>query len=454
VRAIVDISDLAPGGEGVARAEDGRAVFVPFTAPGDRVTVELSASDLRGATPPRAALHAPLVELLHPGPARVAPPCRHFGPLAAGEDERGCGGCEWLHLGYEAQLAAKERALAETLRRIGKLEPGSYCAPPVLPSPSPLRYRSRAKFHLDRGTGRLVFFRRRSHEPVQLRECHLLEPELDALREAAGPALVAARLDAREVTLEWSRHERRGSAHLRLAALGGSTAARAEALLAAVPALSGLVLTADGASSAVVERPVLRHERRPGARAAGLARSRPDVFQQANRGANALLVDAALALLRPDGEDVLELFCGAGNFTGPLAARARTVAAVEGQGPALDLARADLAEPAGGGAARNVRFFAGDALALARAFARESGPGARRFGAALLDPPREGARGVGAALRDLGVPRAVYVSCDPATFARDLRACGEAGYRVETVQAVDMFPQTHHVEAIALLVKS
>ncbi len=184
----------------------------------------------------------------------------------------------------------------------------------------------------------------------------------------------------------------------------------------------------------------------PGDPAAGLARSRPDVFQQANRAANALLVRAALDLLHPDGEDVLELFCGSGNFTAPLSARAHSVSAVEVQGPALDLARADLS-------AGNIRFFGGGALDLVRAFAREMGSGVRRFGAALLDPPRDGAKGIGTALRDLGVPRAVYVSCDPATFARDLRGCLEAGYRLEAVQPVDMFPQTHHVEGVALLVR-
>jgi 23S rRNA (uracil1939-C5)-methyltransferase len=156
-------------------------------------------------------------------------------------------------------------------------------------------------------------------------------------------------------------------------------------------------------------------------------------------------VETALGLLRPDGEDVLELFCGAGNFTAPLAARARAVAAVEVQGPALDLAREDLS------GAGNVRFFAGDALKLALALSRERGPTARRFGAVLLDPPREGAKGIGPALRELGAPRAVYVSCDPATLARDVRACVEAGYRVAAVQPVDMFPQTHHVEGVVLL---
>jgi 23S rRNA (uracil1939-C5)-methyltransferase len=434
VRLELLIEDLAPGGEGVGR-DGARAVFVPWTAPGDRAVVDVPAGEGTG--------HGELVEVRSPGDVRVVPPCRHFGPSARSESH--CGGCEWLHVAYATQLAAKERTVHEALRRIGKLERGSYEARPIVASPAPLRYRSRAKFHVDRATGRLVFFRRRSHLPVRLEECHLLDAELDALRETVGPALRAARLAPREVALEWSRDEARGAAWLLGPEVTAATRARAEALLAAVPALRGVVLQADGAPPALVGDPVLRHARVPGNPAAGVQRSRPDVFGQANRGANALLVETAVALLAPDGEDVLELHCGAGNFTGPLAARARSVAAVEMQGPALDLARADL----GGG---NVRFFAGDALKLALAFARESGPGARRFGAALLDPPREGAKGIGAALRDLGVPRAVYVSCDPATFARDLRACGEAGYRVDSVVPVDMFPQTRHVEAVALLV--
>jgi 23S rRNA (uracil1939-C5)-methyltransferase len=446
----LDIEDLAPGGEGVGRAPDGGSVFVPFTAPGDRVEVDLPAD--RPPPPPGGggtgrgpAAHASLRALVRPGPDRVAPPCRHFGPQRPGE-ERGCGGCEWLHLDYARQLRAKEVALRETLRRIGKLAPDSYQAPPILPSPAALRYRARGKFHLDRATGRLVFFRRRSHEPVLITECHLLEEGLDGLRQALGPALQAARLTVRELTLEWSRHDRLGAAWLQVGALSPAVRERAEALLAGLPALAGVVLTAEGSAPVSVGDPVLRHERRPGDPSAGLQRSRPDVFLQANRGANAALVAEALRLLRPEGEDVLELFCGAGNFTAPLAARARSVHAVEAQGPSLDLARADQAEGP-------VRFFAGDALQLARAFARERGPSARRFGAVLLDPPREGAKGLGVALRDLAVPRAVYVSCDPATFARDLRACVEAGYRVESVQAVDMFPQTHHVEAVALVTR-
>jgi 23S rRNA (uracil1939-C5)-methyltransferase len=454
VRAEIDIDDLAPGGEGVGRSGT-RTVFVPFTAPGDRALADVPVGE--------GPAHGELIALLSPGSARVTPPCRHFGPRdplsprpPSSRDEgregeggraaadRECGGCEWLHVRYEAQLAAKARRLRETLRRIARADPDAVGLRPILGSPSPLRYRARAKFHLDRASGRLAFFRRRSHEPVRLEECHLLLPGLDALRGAVGPALVDARLAPREIALEWSEEDGRGSA---LLALDPTPAARdrAEALLRAVPALAGAILRGEAGPAALVGAPVLRLARVPGRPDAGLQRSRPDVFQQANRGANALLVDAALALLRPEGEDVLELHCGAGNFTAPLAARARTVAAVEGQGPALDLAREDLAS------ARNVRFFAGDALALAHAFARERGTAARRFGAVLLDPPREGARGIGPALRELGAPRAVYVSCDPATLARDVRACVEAGYRIAAVQPVDMFPQTHHVEAVVLL---
>jgi 23S rRNA (uracil1939-C5)-methyltransferase len=457
VRTTVSIDAIAPGGEGVARegapavpGDRPRPVFVPFTAPGDLVEVE--------APPGEGALHAELLRLVSGGPDRVPPPCRHFGPAprATGDPEaralpapdRLCGGCEWLHLAYPAQLAAKERNFFEALRRIGRLDPGSCGARPIVASPDPLRYRSRAKFHFDRASGRLAFYRRRSHEPVRLAECWLLSAPLDALRERTAAALADARLEVREVTLEWSDHEVLGAAALKLAALTPAARARAEGLLAAVPALKGLVLAADGAAPATLGDPVLLHARRPGDPAAGLQRSRPDVFAQANRGANGLLVELATGLLGADGGEVLELYCGAGNFTAALARRARRVHAVEVEGPALELARRDLGGAGAGGA---VRFYAGDSLRLALAFARERTGAAPRFDAVLLDPPREGAKGIATALRDLGAPRCAYVSCDPATLARDVRACVEAGYRVAAAQPVDLFPQTHHVEGVVLL---
>ena len=131
MQCVLDILELAQGGEGVGRVE-ARAVFVPYTAPGDQVAAEVP-----GGTGPA---HASLVEVLRPGKERVEAPCRHFGPGA----RAGCGGCEWLHVAYEAQLAAKQHAFTETLRRIGGLGPGTYRDRGILPSPSPLRYRARA----------------------------------------------------------------------------------------------------------------------------------------------------------------------------------------------------------------------------------------------------------------------------------------------------------------------
>ena len=434
MRLELEIAALAPGGEGVGRA-GARTVFVPFTAPGDRVEVEVP--------PAGDVVHGELVSLLAPGPDRREPACPHFGP---GGDR--CGGCEWQHAGEAAQLRAKAASVRETLRKLGRIDADACGWRPPIASPQPLRYRSRARFHLDRRLARLIFFQRRSHQPVPVQECHLLTEGLEGLRRALGPALVEARLSPGQVAVEWSDHQRRGAAQLVLAAPPGKEQrGRAEALLRAVPSLAGVVLSAPGAPSTQVGAPVLQHERVPGQPRAGLASSRPDVFQQANRPANARLVELALELLQPDGERVLELFCGSGNFTGPLASRAAGVAAVEVQGPALELARADLA---GSG----VRFYAGDALKLALALARERSPERPGFSRLLLDPPREGARGIGPALAELGVGRAVYVSCDPATMARDLRACREAGFGVEALQVIDLFPQTHHVETVALLTPS
>ena len=186
------IDDLAPGGEGAGRAGE-RPMFVPWTAPGDRVEVDVA----RGEGP----AHAGLLAVLSPGRDRVSPPCPHFGPGPRAE----CGGCEWQHVAYAAQLAAKERTVREALRRIGRLDPGRCGLAPIAPSPSPYRYRARAKLHSDRAGGRLVFYRRRSHAAVPVDACHLLEPGLEALRAALGPALGAARLAPREVALEWSR---------------------------------------------------------------------------------------------------------------------------------------------------------------------------------------------------------------------------------------------------------
>jgi 23S rRNA (uracil1939-C5)-methyltransferase len=343
------IERLAAGGEGVAHCE-GMAVFVPSSAPGDRVLARIT--DLRA----RFA-RAEIVEILAPGPGRREPPC----PYA----ER-CGGCDWLHLDEDTQLAARVEILASALTRIGGLAglPGIE----VLRSPRALGYRARAR--VAHGGGRIGFRARRSSEIVDVERCAVLVPE--AQREL-------------------------------------------ERLRAAPPAGEG-------------EREIRGFD----ARAAGL-----DVRAQAFFQANAALWEAwpqQVGELCGTGELALELYAGVGFFTVQLERRFARVVAVEGAPSALDLARNTRAEVFH----MSVERFARSELAK------------QRPDVVLLNPPRGGcAHDVVERLRGCA-PRLVYVSCDPATLARDLAKLGGV-YRVARLIAVDAFPQTHHVEAIAML---
>jgi 23S rRNA (uracil1939-C5)-methyltransferase len=343
------IERLAAGGEGVAH-HAGMAVFVAASAPGDRVRARITSLRARFA-------RAEIVAILAPGPGRRTPPC----PYA----ER-CGGCDWLHLDEDAQLAARVEILASALQRIGGLAP--LPAIEILRSPRALGYRARARVAY--GGGRIGFRARRSNDIVDVERCAVLLPE--AQREL-------------------------------------------ESLRAAPPAGAG-------------EREI----RGFGARAAGL-----DVGAQAFFQANAALWEAwprCVGDLCGSGALALELYAGVGFFTLELERRFERVLAVEGAPSALDLARNTRAEVFH----MSVEHFARSELAQ------------HRPDVVLLNPPRGGcAHDVVERLRGLA-PRIVYVSCDPATLARDLAKLGTA-YRIARLIAVDAFPQTHHVEAIALL---
>jgi 23S rRNA (uracil1939-C5)-methyltransferase len=375
---VLRIESLAAGGDGVAHAPDGRAVFVPLAAPGDRVRARVVAER-------RRFLRAEIQELLEPGPGRVAPACAVFGA---------CGGCAWQHLAYAAQLAAKARILRDALARLGGLAPAGEIA--VEPSPAPYGYRSRARL-LVRG-GRVGFRGRRSHEPVATARCPVLVPELEAL---------LAELAARPPDDgEWE-----------LAA--GGAGARALPL----PARGG-------------ERIELR---------VGPDRLRvsPGVFAQANAGLVGELA-AAVAGAAGTGRLALEAFCGGGLLTLGLARRFERVIAIEASRAALR----DLAENlrAAGLASVDARCETLESALAGGALAAE------RPDAIVLDPPRRGlAPGCAAGLAELGAPRIAYLSCDPATLARDLAELAARGYALRAVRGFDLFPQTPHLEALAVL---
>src|SRR5919202_2945626 len=336
---------------------------------------------------------ASIREILQPGPARVEPPCPYFGR---------CGGCDFQQLDYGAQLAAKVEIIRDCLRRVARVEPPPEI--PITPSPAAWRYRSRARWQHDPVRRLLGYYERGTHRVVDVAECPVASP-------AVGGRLERLRALMREGRLPEDAPE--------FEAVEGD----------------------DGVSLAPAVEPEDERER---ARTIGGERYRfgAGCFFQIN---HALLEPLVREGLRDAaGETALDLYSGVGLFTLPLARLFARVVAVEGHGPAADYARRNLS----GAALTNARVetsAVGDWLA-----ARAESFGRADF--VLLDPPRAGAepeavRGI-IALR----PRHVsYVSCDPATLARDLRPLLDAGYALGSLRAFDMFPQTHHVETVVHL---
>ena len=375
----VEIESLAAGGEGVAHDANGRVVFVPLAAPGDRVRVAVGEEHARFA-------RGEIETLRSGGPARVAPRCPVFGV---------CGGCAWQHVEYATQVAAKRAILRDALARIGGV-----AVPEIefVASPQPYGYRGRARV-LVQG-GRVGFRKRRSHEVCAIAHCPLLAPPLDA-----ALAALAARVPAEDG--EWEL------------ALGSDGAVRVAKLGARATAADRVTLRAAGTAIAVSS----------------------GVFAQAN----ALLLDAlAQTVLDAAGQggEVLELFAGAGFFTLGLAARFARVVAVESDAAAA----VDLTH--------NCAAFANVRVIETRAETALADPRALRLApeVIVLDPPRGGI-GTRATeqLARLDARRIVHVSCDPATLARDLAVLARRRWSPVRVVGFDLFPQTPHVEAVAVL---
>jgi 23S rRNA (uracil1939-C5)-methyltransferase len=372
------VERLASSGEGVGRARDGRVVFVPFTAPGDRVRVRLTEQRKRFA-------RAEVRELLVPGAARTDPVCPVFGS---------CGGCAWQHVEYAAQLEAKRAIVADALTRIAGLSLPAPLA--IVPSPSPYAWRSRTRVSCE--AGRVGYRRRQSHALQAVARCPVLVPELDV----ALHALAADPPDDGEVELA------QGDGAPRATPLAGDAAAGPGPRI-------GLRVGAD------------RLEISPG------------IFFQAHAGLRDALFEAALAAAGT-GAFAADLFAGAGFFTLELSRRFERVVAVEAEPAAV----ADLRRNAERAGRRNIELVEGPVEhALARVLDAET---------LLLDPPRTGLpRGVAEALATGSASRVVYVSCEPSTLARDLVAFGARGLLPTQVTAFDLFPQTPHVEVLALL---
>ncbi len=436
---------VAHGGEAVGRAGD-LVAFIGLGLPGERVRVEVTERKPR-------YLRGRVVEVLEPSPERATPPCPIFGT---------CGGCQWQHATYAAQLAFKTAVLRDQLARLG-----GFADPPLEPAlASPLEWHYRNTVQLvpavlaggrpvaasraRGGTGRLLCFQRaHSNEPVPVEHCYIADELINrAIHRLPWPALPddlwtalheivvrAVPKKALQVTLVSERSLARASLK-----------AFVEAAREAMPELSGVLVarTRGGPPHLIWGEGSLWFR---------LGEARLEVpagaFVQANLGVAAVLAGTIVEWLQPKrGDSVLDAYAGTGTFTIPLARQAGTVVAVEENRSAAEAAARNVADAG----LVNVQVRGESVEQAFRTLApREAGPAAS-FDYVVLDPPRKGCspEALDGIVR-LAPRRIVYVSCEPSTLARDLRRLAAAGYRLRRSRVADMFPQTYHLESISLL---
>jgi len=335
-------------------------------------------------------LFASIVEIITPSPVRIEPPCPYFGR---------CGGCDFQQLTYEAQLAAKSEMIRDCLHRIARLEHVPDIV--VTPSPNDWRYRMRAMWQIDQDERRIGYYERGSRRVCDVVDCAVLRPELQAQLEEVRAT-------------EWSQFPP-DLKHLDVVAGDES--------VSFAPAFANFETRELSLS--------IRGE---------IYRYNAEGFFQVNPSLLGPLIE--FAVHDASGESALDLYSGVGLFTLPLARQFQRVTAVEANPTAVRFARRNL-QDAG---LDNVRVVA---AGVAEWFRSGS---VRDVKFVLLDPPRAGAESaVIKGILNLHPPQISYVSCDPATLARDLKKLVAGGYTINSIRGFDLFPQTHHVETVVRL---
>jgi 23S rRNA (uracil1939-C5)-methyltransferase len=420
----LEITSLVHGGRGIGRHE-GKAVFVPLTAPGDRVNCRVVKSKRRFA-------EAELCELVVPSPVRREPPCPFFGS---------CGGCQWQHLPYQEQARWKEQSFADLMVRSKVVEVSSI--KPMIAAPDEWYYRNRVqlKTHFSEQGLELGFYRHGSHHVVDIDRCRLVSPQLqrtlDLLRGELSEIPAADGItqididsgDDKEVRLllhvnkralqplrEWLQSF--ACKHQLMACIQSGGKGRIE------------IVQGEAELKVSVDQPALDLRYGPGG------------FVQVNSAQNRAMVAYMMELLALKGEEkVLDLFCGMGNFSLPLARKSGQVTGVEDHAPSINKARANALA----NRISNVEFHVADASSVMSRFERND------LDLVVLDPPRTGNYQVSNQLLQVRPKRILYISCDPATLARDLVPLVSGGYEVVSSRPFDLFPQTWHVESMTLL---
>ena len=418
----LDIDRLSYGPYGVGR-KDGKAIMVPNSAPGDRLVVRLIESKERYSI-------AEIAQILTASPLRQTPPCPHVGD---------CGGCTWQHIGYQEQLKAKMQSFADALRRIGKLE--GFDLRPIIAAPSAEHYRRRIRLQVS-AVKRLGFYSGASHHVVEIATCLIAAHPLNAVIAPLRPWL--EKLTATIEHIEIVSGDEPGQTVVTAAAndrLTSSDEGLCAKLIDSANRIDGVIVHGNdwrqtwgnpSITVALEDDLTLKLD--------------ADTFTQVNAEANRLMLNELLNAGGFNKSDrVLELYAGAGNFTLPIARRVGEMTAVEGFRNAVTSGK--LNGQLNG--IDNIHWLCAPVPRAVAQFKKQR----QNFSKIVLDPPRIGAKGIEADLAGLGTGTIAYVSCNPATLARDLGALSQHGYKLQFVQPVDFFPHTFHVESLAVMTR-
>jgi tRNA/tmRNA/rRNA uracil-C5-methylase (TrmA/RlmC/RlmD family) len=417
------VAEMTYGASALARTAEGQVAFVDDGLPGERVRAQVGSRR-------RRYLQTKVVEVLEASPARVVPPCRYVPD---------CGGCQWQHATYEAQLEMKRQVLSDTLRRAGAVAPEA----DLVPSPDAFRYRIRGEFHIlkprEGGNHRLGFNRRRTYDLVPVDDCLIHHHHVGEAIEGIVAALDLAgsgKLRSLRLTAHPERRE------LLWQGLGGEAPPGLQEALAAQ--LSGYLVHQD---SLTIEYDGAAVDGRGGEPL--VFRVDSNTFVQVNHAQAGNLYGRALHYLGDDPGSLVEGYSGFGAMsvmaaTRPApATRPRQVTMIEEGRAAAVLARLHA----------RLHGLEGATVLGGRVEDKLVQLEPEEVDSLMVDPPRAGcAPAVMAQVARLRPRRIVYVSCDPATLGRDLARLREHGYQVEAQSLVDMFPQTYHVETVTLLV--
>jgi 23S rRNA (uracil1939-C5)-methyltransferase len=432
VLAIADVTDLSHEGRGIAHI-DGKTVFIDDALPGERV-------ELRIVNRTRTFDEAQLVQVIQPSDMRTEARCAHFGI---------CGGCALQHFAPQGQIAFKQRQLLEAFTRIGKVEPQRVLEPL---SAEVWNYRRKARLaarYVPKKQRTVVGFRERSTSFItDVKRCDVLVAPMDRLVEPLS--LLVTQLSIRDRVPQIEVAVADNAVALVVRILEPLTDADRELLLSFAREHSvDLYVQPGGYDTVAPLSPAPKALEYRLAEFDVTLNFLPADFVQVNARLNEMMIARAIELLQPQASDrVLDLFCGIGNFSLPLARRSGHVTGVEGDQALIARAR----ENATRNAINNADFFA--ANLMGEDFV--SAPWAlRKYDRVLLDPPRAGAREVLPVIAKANAHTIVYVSCHPASLARDAGLLvNEYGFKLDSAGVMDMFPHTAHVESIALFTKA